>query len=357
MSAAQLETVQIHESATDLRTRIAEMADRVETLTMPDAKAAYDQLDMMREWAKLQADAEQIAKQLLWLDALLLRHIGRTDMSVLTPHRKSAAKFYAGMDDAEMAAFLEASHCPTASGAFMRWRTEQRRKAAYAAGERFAEGERSRGRIWPLDENDEWLDSESHEDQLRSVRAAAKYAQSRVTTVREAGAVILNHYTQGLDRFTVANVVDEFIGDELPELGESSTHRRLFRAGIADAVRAAACDESIPTTERSDTIPAYILTYAENAGDWVRIRSEFATVGDALQMLQLRREQVAQMAAAVDRLQERLEYCSPLNPDRAGDWLRDDPTAMNKRRLLAMRPAGERLEAMGLTPDNEEQDQ
>lgn len=354
MAATELETVGINESATDLRARINDLADRVETLTMPDAKTVYDQLDMMREWAKLQADAEQIAKQLLWLDALLLRHMGRTNMSVLTPHRKAAAKFYAGMDDAELAAFLEASNCPTANGAFLLFRRTQQRKAAYDAGERFAQGERAPGRIWRLDENDEWRYSGSHEEQLSCVRDAVKYAQWQVTTVREAGAVILNHYTQGLERFTVADVVEEFINDELPELRKSSTDERFFRAGLTDAVRAAACEESIPTTERSDTIPAYILTYAEDVG-WVRVRSEFATVGDALQMLALRREQVAQMSAAVDRLQERLEYCSPLDPGRAGDWLRDDPTAIRKRMLLATRPVAEQHEAMGLIPDDIEE--
>lgn len=292
------------------------LVSRITDATVEEAKAAYDRMGVAREWAKLQEDAAELAERLVWLEAVILRRIGQLDPKVLPGPRRPAARHFASLDDATLAKLVTDYPARTAVSVYNLW--------AKAQGFR-RQQQRGRDRIFQGR-----LDSEIDEDE--DITTELRHAmETRILTVRQAAAVIINEYASGW-RPTVSGVVEAFIDEEMP-MSEFANPLEIsaFRKGLTDAVREAFLAAPVVATERSWEIPAFITTLDVETGEWLRVPSEFATVADARMMLALRKGQVESMSRANAAVEEVMANRFRVHDRDPAEYLRDDVTALTRR--------------------------
>lgn len=307
--------------------QISTLVAQINDASAEEAKSAYDRMGVAREWAKLQENAAELAERLCWLEAVILRRIGQVDVKCLPGARRAAARHFATLTDEELAKLFADYPARTAISIYNLWARAQKIAAGERRGAKFALGERG-ARDVKVDDDDE-------------IEATIRFAMdAKIASVRQAAAIIIDEYARDSGSTTVAYVVDEFIRDEMPDLGYSSPLEvSAFRRGLTDAVREAFVSAPVESTVRSWEIPAFITVYYEDTGEWVRVPSEFARVSDAKQMLTLRRAQIASAQRSLERLEavfvDRFDVI-----DREGsDYLRWDTTAMTRRIMQEQREA------------------
>jgi hypothetical protein len=301
--------------------QVSRLVDGISQGTAEEAKTAYDRLGMAREWAKLQDDAAILAERLVWLEAVILRRIGELDqVRVLPSARRAAARHFAHLDDAELSSLLESFPARSAVSSFNLWARSEGIRRRFREGMEVVSGTPS---------PDGELDADPRI--ATNLRLAI---QERITSVRQAAAVILDEYAT-FAPVTVMGVVDEFIAEEAP-LPDSASDLEVtaFRKGLAAAVREAFVGAPLHGMQ-----PSHITTFRESSGEWLRIPSEFATVGDARQMLELRRGQVESAQRSLAELEEWAETIWLISDRPPTAWLREDHHARDIRRERQERTA------------------
>lgn len=310
MSDIELATVGLMEN-------VEQLVRAIDTATTEEATGAFSRMKVAREWAKLQPNAAALAERLVWIEAVILRRIGRLDATVLPGPQRAAARHFATLDNADLSALLNDFPARSAISAYNLWARAEGIKKATRRGRMAAIGE-----------------SQAYADDDPTTPETLKYAISeRVVTVRQAAAVLVGEYAShyGIPA-TASQIVDEFLADEQPiSPTASALEVTAFRRGLADAVREAFTNAPVETTERSWELPAFITTYNESTEEWQRIPSEFARVAQARQMLELRRGQVESLRRSVDALAEVLEGRLKVHERDGDEWLREDPTATSRR--------------------------
>jgi len=298
----------------DMVNEIAALAARIETATAEEASGAYDRLKVAREWAKLQENAAALASELVWLEAVILRRIGQLDVRVLASARRAAARHFATLDDAQLSHLLEMYPTRSAVSAYNLWvRAQGLRKWSMA------------GRAVVTREPTDLV-----EEDMKEPRALREAIAERVVTVREAAAILVAEYAANMP-VTVSHVVSEFIDQYQPVPDDATAlEATAFRQGLTTAVREAFAIAPVEGVH-GGLVPAFVTTYRDETGEWLRIPSEFATVADAKQMLALKRGQIESMTRAVEHLSGWLETLYRISCRDDGEFMRDDPAAAAAR--------------------------
>lgn len=293
---------------------ISRLVADIEHATLEDAKTAHDRMGVAREWAKLQENSAELAERLCWLEAVILRRIGQLDVTILRGIRRTAARGFAALTVEEMAKVFADYPARTAIAVYNYYAYANKLQRTRARGQDV------------LHQRDSHVDLD--EDFSETVRDGVE--SSRIT-VRQAAAIIVNEYASWRAR-TVADIVEEFINDEMPSLGyQSQLQVTAFRRGLTDAVREAFAIAPVVATARSWEIPAFITVHDEELDTWVRVPSEFATVRDAKKMLATRRGQVASATRSLEELERifRDRFRTDSRPDN--EWFREDSQAARRR--------------------------
>lgn len=308
MSAIELAHVQFVDQLDDLLASIA-------TASVEDAKTAHDRMTMAREWAKLQQDAADLAERLTWLEAVILRRIGQLDPNVLRAARRAAAQHFAQLDDAALSSLISDYPARTAVAVYNLWARAQGIRRQRRRGQDFALGHR-----------------DSHVDDDDDIADSLKYAvEYRITSVRQAAAVIVEDLV-GRRVCTVSEVVEQFIEEEAVfDHRTSELDKSAFRKGLASAVREALAAAPVSATEKSWEIPAYITTHDVESDLWLRVPSEYATVGDAQNMMALRTGQVESAARSLENLRSVMVDRFRIEDRESSEFLRNDTTALTQR--------------------------
>lgn len=300
---------------------IERLTAAIETASIDEVRTAHERLGVAREWAKLQEDVAEATERLVWLEAVILRRIARLGaIEVLPPAKRRAARHFAGLEDGDLSSLLNDFPGRTAVTSYNLWAKAEGIKASRRRGSEFAFGEH---RVSADDD-------QGIRDEIRFA------AEGRALDVRQAAAVLVGEYgyafLPGLPGGAVSRVVDDFIDDYNPIPDDASPLEvTAFRKGLSAAVREAFIAAPVETTERSWEIPAFITTFSESTGEWLRTPSEYATVADARQMLDLRRGQVESAQRSLDALERVFEGRFKIGSREAGEWLRDDATALFHR--------------------------
>lgn len=311
-------TTEIQLAQSGLVDQITTLAANINTASVEDAKSAYDRIGLAREWAKLQEDAAAITERLVWLEAVLLRRIGQLDPKALPGPRRAAARHFAPLDDPALTRLITDYPARTAVGAYNLWARAQGLRLQRKRGRNLATGRRVR---------DAAVDDDSEIEE--SIRNAV---HDRITSVRQAAAILVEEYGQTAGISSLTAVVDEFISDESPISPDASPLEvSAFRKGILDATREAFSQAPVATTERSWEIPAFITVFDEESGTWPRIPSEFATVADARKMLALRKGQAESARRCYETLLEVMRRRFDIDNADPSDYLRNDTTALSRR--------------------------
>lgn len=314
MTAAAIELAQV-----GLLDQVTALVRNIATASVEEATAAYDRLGLAREWAKLQEDAAAITERLVWLEAVLLRRIGQLDPKSLPGARRPAARHFSSLDDAALSTLITEYPARTAVGAYNLWARAQGIRVQRKRGKDVATGIRSvaRGAV---------------DDDREPEEIIKEAIGTRITSVRQAAAVLVDEYASTGLVMTLSDVVEEFIADELPVSADANPLEvSAFRRGMLDATREAFAQAPVVTTERSWEIPAFITTFDAESGTWPRIPSEFATIGDAQNMLALRKGQAEAAQKSYEKLLEVMERRFNVSEGDPADYLRWDPTAMARR--------------------------
>jgi hypothetical protein len=111
---------------------------------------------------------------------------------------------------------------------------------------------------------------------------------------------LVNAYTSNGVQFTVAEIAEEIIAEA--SLPDESVADEAIRRGVYEVARLAVM-KSPPSVLRGTTIPRLITVRTED-GKYVRIPVQNATVGHLSDMIAMRREQLAQDQAALQKLEE-----------------------------------------------------
>lgn len=304
---------------------INRLAAGIDQATIQEAKTALDKMAMAREWAKLQENAAEVTERLAWLEMVLLRRVGQLDPTILPSAKRAAARHFATLDEGELSRLFHDYPARTAVTVYNLWSRAQGIRKSTRRGRDYL----TQARVLSNSEVD---DDEEEETTLRHAVA------QRLTTVRQAAAVIIDEYAGHRQRISVSEVVNAFIDDEMPHLNAigsevSAVEAAAFRSGLSAAVREAFISAPAEATERSWEIPAFITTHDRETDEWLRIPSEFARVKDARNMLQLRRAQIASAQRRLNALESVLNHRFGVGDERVdGDeWLRNDPTAVSRR--------------------------
>lgn len=302
--------------------RITELVSQIGGATAQEAKSAYDRMGVAREWAKLQVNAEELTERLAWLEAVILRRVGQLDPKCLPGVHRAAARHFATLDDEELARLFSDYPARRATTVYNLWARAQHIATS-----------RRKGRAFGLGQRDSRMDDD--EGISKTVRHAM---DQKITSVREAAAVIINEYARNKLSTKVSDVVENFIDDEMPDLNfGTELEVSAFRKGLTDAVREAFTSAPVEATERSWEIPAFITVYVEETEEWMRVPSEFARVADARQMLTLRRAQVASAQRSLDELTQVFTGRFAIDRRDGDEYLRDDETALNRRMMQKQR--------------------
>lgn len=295
---------------TGLAGEIARLVANIETASITEAQEAFDRIGMAREWAKLQANAEELTERLAWLEAVILRRIGQLDVKSLHSPRRAAARHFATLDLDDMAQLFADYPARSAVTVYNLYARAQRMQSARVRGAQHAVGER--------------VDGSEADDHYVAERVVRESIKERITSVRAAAAIILDEYAhEGSRPVTVSSVVDEFIADEMPNLlSGSAFEAQAFRLGLSTAVREAFVGAPVVGA----CVPRFITCHVPDEDLWVRVPSEFARVEDARRFLQLRRGQVAAAQRGLENLEETFDLYDVKTRD-GSDWLRKDAEA------------------------------
>lgn len=307
---------------TGLVGQITALVAQIETATAAEAKDAYDRMGVAREWAKLQVNAEELAERLAWLEAVILRRVGQLDVKCLPGAQRAAARYFATLDDETMAKLFTDYPARRATTVYNLWSRAQGISQARSRGRKFSHGERT----------------VNVDDDTRIEDALRRAMEYRITSVRQAAAVLIDEYScaGGLPR-TISSIVDEFINDEMADApceigGRSALEADAFRRGLTDAVREAFADAPV-TAAGSGIVPAFITVYEEDTDQWLRVPSEFARVADAHQMLALRRGQIASAQRSLKELEECMLGLYDIDNRDGSEYLRTDFNALTRRKV------------------------
>lgn len=264
-----------------MRSDLERLAEAIRVAPAARVREGLDRVKLAREWAKIRKLSETMRRDLLWLEAICLRRLAQLDAldQIPTVHRP-AARHFASLDDAALAALLDAAtKTSSATAAFGQWKR----------GQEFAD-DRRRAVRWALN-------GEDREYQWEGERIDS-YALMHAQDVRGAVAVVMEDAI-GRDYFTVDEVVEQIIEEHLPERNGDVA----VREGIAEVVRRAIRTAPVVTAEDGRDLPRFITCQSPD-GYWLRVPVERASVGQFREMVSLRRQQLAIDQAALDALEQ-----------------------------------------------------
>lgn len=290
----------------------------VKDADLDTAVSVDNRMKVAREMAKLEENAEELLGELLWLEALVLRRIGQLDAKALPSMKRSAARHFATLDEAELAKLIHDFPANTANACFRAWRHAEECKAWHTRGRRADVDRHIPDSRYIVSENryvgatpDQYIDHEG---------------RSRSLDVRQAVAIILDEYAEAGEGVTVSSVTDAFVAEHLA--GADNVEASAMRLGVAEALRKAFAPTPTASPYRA---PEWITAYDNKTGQWLRIPSALAKVSDAKRMIAYRRAQLADMTKAVDRLEGTLRTTCQLDGRGDDEWLRTDVVAQDYR--------------------------
>lgn len=296
MSLVRVDASQIEQILHHIRS-----ASDLEALT--DARA---RIDAARAWARVHKRVKEVRLQLLRLEVqALVRIVELGGIDALPAGDRKAAQYLTDLSDAQRAHLIaESGNATTATGMVRSiWRTEEL--------ERESERLRSYGRNLAADPHFIHLDEATRRDR----------AAEQVYRVEEVLRDVLDARTGEGEPFTVAQVAEEIIhratrGEiDDPEIEE----------GVREVVRSAIRRGPVVFFEGL-TLPR-LITATTADGVYVRIPVENARLSDLAQMVDQRRDQLAQDEARLRSLSaalERLRALSHSDSERIGDLLLAD---------------------------------
>lgn len=287
----------------DVLTSIREMA------SLADLRETRARIEALRAWAKIHKQISAIRIDLLHAEvAALVRivRLGGVD-DLPTPDQK-AAEYLAGLDDDARAALIlqSAAQVTTAAGLVRTlWLAEDRERNRR---DLTAKGRQHATQPQPLSDE------------------AIKDADNRITDVAATLKRLLDEYTVVGQPFTVPALAAEIMA----RAGLTSGLDDALAEGVREVCRTAI--RSAPSMHVNGTeIPRLVTTRLPD-GSYVRVPVENATLAHFDDMCSLRREQLAQDAAALARLDEVARKLHSIKGARAGSRIGDLIARLSSRR-------------------------
>lgn len=316
-------------AATGMGADLDRLERRILDASADEARDAFDRLGLAREWAKLQEEAAAYTERLVWIEALILQRIGvlGAEKDVLKAAHRAAARHFSTLDQGELAALLSDYPGRTAVQSYNLWARSMGLRKARKRGFDAALG------CWGGRDavDHKAIGYQRQEETVAEVRAAAK-----VGSLRAAASLIVEEY---LDDAIVPLSVTEIADAALDECGlgvnldGDPVASQAFRSGFREAIREAIASAPVATTDRSATIPRFILVHDAEADSYLRVPSEFATVRDAKAMLDLRQGYLTRQIECFNQLAAVLNDRFGIKDREDSDWLRDDETAWQAREV------------------------
>lgn len=275
-----------------LRSQLDEMLDQIATVQDPNTLTEVRaRIEAARAWAKIHKATADLRLSLLSVEVEALVRIIELDAGdMLSQADRKAAEFLAEMSPSERENFVRGSGTATTAAGMVRshLRDEELtrlRAESVAQGVAFA---RSPG-------------SPNFGD-------SGAYTRNVSSVLRE----VVDDYTREGAPFSVAQMADGLIADAAigdavdPDVAE----------GIREVCRKAI--RSAPVVKLGDTILPRLVTARTPDGDYVRIPVENAQILHLADMVEIRREQLAQDSAALEGLESVLDRLRRL-PGSADD--------------------------------------
>lgn len=242
-------------------------------------------IEAARAWAKVHKKTKQVRLDLLRLEVLALVRIVELGAADTLGRDRNAAEWLANLSDAEREQFIRDSGEGVTTAAGM-VRTIQRIESL----ERDLRHYRSAGQHFAhTPDPGEWTDEQV-------IRARQGY----VMDIAAALANTVEQYAPDGEPFTIDEMADAIVADAAIEQRHVSDS--AFMEGVREVCRKA-IRSAPPLSVGGLPIPSTITALTPEE-QYVRIPAANATVGHLDQMVEIRREQLAQDQAALARLEE-----------------------------------------------------
>lgn len=266
--------------------RVADLTAAIRSAaTVGEAREARARIEAIKAWAKVHGRTKDLRLDLLRLEVEALVRLAELDgLDGLSSMERRAATYLAGLTEAERDELIgRRGTFTTASGmCSAMWREEELERSARMSrvrGRHFAERPEA-----PTDVYDE---------------AAIESARAYVHGVSAVLGNVLSTYTSTGGPFTIADVAEQIV--EEAANGAVASDDPALMDGIREVVREAI--RKGPVGSLDGTVIPRLITARLDDGSFVRVPVENATMAHLDDMITLRREQLAQDRAALDRLE------------------------------------------------------
>lgn len=248
--------------------------------SVPDVREARARVEAMKAWAKAHQQIKAVRLDLLRMEvAALVRVVELGGVDSLPSSERKAARWLAEMTPADRDKLLTESGTATTATGMCRavWNAEElakHRRERFTQGMAFATA--------PSAPSDERV----IEDRKRHVIGVAA----------ALGRIVDEHTAEG-SPFTVEQVAEELIGEAgLSAFDADDALRGGIRSVVRDAIQKA------PVESLDGTVLPRTITVRDEDGIFVRIPTPTATIAHLDECIAMRQEQLAQDAAAIERL-------------------------------------------------------
>lgn len=255
------------------------------TASIQDLHEARARSEAIKAWAKVHGKAKEMRLDLLRIEVeALVRIVELGGLATLPTADQRAAEWLAAMSPLERTRLInESGQVTTARGMCQSiWREEEIRKhneSQFRYGTKLAETPQPPK---PYDE------------------AAIAAARDRATSLSGSLANIADQYIRNGVEFTIDEMADEVIADAAlsPDLAEDE----VINQGVRDVCRRAV--KSTPPLSIDGTVIPRLITARNADNKFIRIPVLNATVAHLDDMIEMRREQIEQDKAALQKLED-----------------------------------------------------
>lgn len=260
---------------------IREVSQLIQEVTDPELlQEMRARVEAAKGWAKAHRKLKEVRLELLTVEVEILRRIVQLgEQEILSTRDRRAAEFFAALDESELKKYLaEHQSVTTAAGLFST--VERIQRLEEAAANRYHRGRAQAVNASPPDEDAEV-------DEARTERISVSAALAELVEKMDGSA-----------GFSVSEMADQILSDVSSDRCEDESFRRGFEEVCREAVRRA------PALRFGSTKLPRFLTARVATGKYMRVPIQAAKLWHLDDMCALRREQLAQDTAALERLDE-----------------------------------------------------
>jgi hypothetical protein len=285
MSTKEVATVEAQQ-IDQMRVSIESMQASIDSASAAECNQALSQMNLAKEWARLQQDAEKLLADLLWLEVLALRRIARLDSyAILKASLRPIARAFSGLSDKALREVVDKFGRSSAASTYTNWRISTSDRERYQRGY-----EALRVPTDPV-EQAHWDEREAQE-RARDTGTSDTLVDIFATRIDDAIDTLIRELPTG--RFSTRGVSDLIIDQMgIPE-GASLVQVEGFRRGVATAVAESLRQHATPLEVHG--LPRFVTVCITDQGrgtdEWVRVPIYLATVGEYRQMLAYRLDQI-----------------------------------------------------------------